>query len=181
MTTTADRYNLAPGYWACRCHNGNTLKAAGVRMCNVCGAVNPAKMPRKPASISHSELPPHTDPVPGIQVRPPPSNAGKATTARPGMNKTEARYRELLMHLVPSVASVRFQPVRLFLANGHSYRPDFLTKDNSGDLTAHEVKGAFIRSRDSRILFDQARQEFGWLIRYWCWAQWKDGKWTIET
>ena len=30
-------------------------------------------------------------------------------------------------------------------------------------------------------LFDQARQEFGWLIRYWCWAQWKDGKWTIET
>ena len=21
----------------------------------------------------------------------------------------------------------------------------------------------------------------GWLIRYWVWAQWKDGKWRIET
>ena len=169
--------------WTCKCtREGTRYHADGVKLCFLCGAVNPnpPRVSRPVAATAANGGPSaHDTAVSRSPGRPAPKTAKQGSAARPRMNKTEARYETLLSH-VPLTVSVRFQPVRLFLANGHAYRPDFMTKDINGNLAAHEVKGAFIRSRDSRILFDQARQEFGWMIRYWVWAQWKNGKWHEE-
>ena len=89
-------------------------------------------------------------------------------------NKTEAEYRRMLPHY----AIVVYEGLRLYLANGHSYRPDWIVRLPDGWIECHEVKSAYIHSRDSRILFDQARQD--WPCFAFVWARKIAGTWKIE-
>jgi len=95
-------------------------------------------------------------------------------------NKTELEYRDrCLLKLKAHGASIRFQSQRFYLANGHSYRPDWIVVLENGQTQCHEVKGEHIHSRDSKVLFDQARVENP---RYfWVWAQKRKEGWVIET
>jgi hypothetical protein len=67
---------------------------------------------------------------------------------------------------------------RTFRVVGHDYTPDWC-----GSGVAIEVKGAFIHSRDGRILFDAARLAHPELK--WIWAQKKKGgkkgdRWQVD-
>jgi hypothetical protein len=96
------------------------------------------------------------------------------TPKRRQPNKTESEYRRML----PRYAIVVYEGMRLYLANGHSYRPDWVVRLPVGGIECHEVKGAYIHSRDSRILFDQARQD--WPCFAFVWARKIDGAWKVE-
>ena len=107
-----------------------------------------------------SATPPAVEVTPG-RVE---TGAGKKRAAkRQQMNGLEAEFlRTELRRLleVGVLARVQFQPFRLYLANGHSYRPDFAAWERCGCVRIYECKGPFIHSRDSQILFDQAAVEY---------------------
>jgi hypothetical protein len=87
----------------------------------------------------------------------------KKAAKRQEMNKLESEFlRTELRRLIEVgvLARVQFQPFRLYLANGHSYRPDFAAWEKCGCVRVYECKGPYIHSRDSKILFDQAATEF---------------------
>lgn len=107
-----------------------------------------------------------------------PSNKESVGKRKPhGPNRTEERYkRDYLTH--PATVTVRFQPFRLYLSNGHSYRPDWGVFYPDGKIALHEVKGPHVHSRDSRILFDTAITDFPWLG--FVWAQWTGEKWKLQ-
>lgn len=109
-----------------------------------------------------------------------PEGAEKSKPSRPGPNKTEQEYRRLYLDASERDGSVvRFQPFRVYLSNGHSYRPDWGVFWPNGAIECHEVKGGHIRSRDSRILFDTARANFPWWS--WVWAQKQaGGVWKVQ-
>jgi hypothetical protein len=99
-------------------------------------------------------------------------------TPKKGPNDTERRYRRIyLEHLADEGAFIMFQPMRLYLSNGHSYRPDFGVFWTDGRAELHEVKGGYIYSRDSKILFDTARVDYPWWD--FVWAQEKKDGWKV--
>ena len=100
-----------------------------------------------------------------------------------GPNKTEQRYYDRYLRGPDDsgFAVVRFQPMRLYLSNGHSYRADWgVFWTISQKVQLHEVKGPFIHSRDSRILYDTARVEFPCFQFYWAQETERGGEWKVE-
>jgi len=90
------------------------------------------------------------------------------------MNKTEARYAELLelRKLAGEILDYKFEPFRLILAGNTSYCPDFLVvfKDH---FEIHEVKG-FLRD-DANVKFKVAARTFPWfkfIMIFWKKKQW---------
>lgn len=103
--------------------------------------------------------PPGADRVPVVAPRPRPAHERPA----PGrMNKTEAAYAnrlEALKRAEQEVKSWAFEAVKLRLADGTFYTPDFLVElVEPGPLELHEVKG-FWRD-DARVKFKVARELF---------------------
>lgn len=89
-------------------------------------------------------------------VSDPPFNAGAVEQRKPpvrGMNKTEAAYERHLYALVEAgeVLWYRFEPMRLRLANGAYYKPDFGVKLRDGSLEFHETKGHWREAARVRI------------------------------
>jgi len=107
---------------------------------------------------------------------------GPSRRRKPGVpNRTEARYFAAFLgeYERSEFATVRYQPWRLYLPNGHSYRPDFVViVHDPVRIQCHEVKGPHIHSRDSRILFDTARAVWPWFD--FVWAQWTGSEWRVE-
>lgn len=134
-------------FWACRC---GQVSSSGIRVCRNCGT------PRNLASA----VPPADESTPApVDTR----TGQKRAVKRQEMNRLESEFlRTELRRLIEVgvLARVQFQPFRLYLANGHSYRPDFAAWETCGAMRVYECKGSYIHSRDSRILFDQAAEEF---------------------
>ena len=107
-------------------------------------------------------------------ILPPPKERHTATP-----NRTEALYARLYLPGPTDGAVVRFQPFRLYLTNQHSYRPDWVVTWPDGRMECHEVKGEYIHSRDSRILFDTARMDWPQWTFVWARKR-KSGEWQIE-
>lgn len=89
-------------------------------------------------------------------VSDPPFNATAITQRRPpvrGMNKTEAAYSDYLQMLKGSgeVLWWRFEPMRLRLANGAWFKPDFGVKLRDGSFEFHETKGFWREAARVRI------------------------------
>lgn len=69
------------------------------------------------------------------------------------MNKTEARYSQLLMgrQLAGEIKKWAFEPVRLRLADGAWYCPDFMVEMPDGRLELHETKGFMREAANVRL------------------------------
>lgn len=60
-----------------------------------------------------------------------------------GMNKSEAQFAQKLefQKVAGDIVWWGFEPIRIRLANGTFYRPDFVTVDKNGRTAIYEVKG----------------------------------------
>lgn len=69
------------------------------------------------------------------------------------MNKLEAAYERHLYGLLSAgeVLWYRFEPMRLRLANGAYFKPDFAVKFRDGSLEFHETKGFWREAARVRI------------------------------
>ncbi len=79
------------------------------------------------------------------------------------MNKTESAYALLLKarQIAGEVAWFRFEGVKLRLADNTFYSPDFFVMLSSGELEAHEVKGArAIFQDDAKVKVKVAAQMY---------------------
>jgi len=106
---------------------------------------------------------------------------GTVAGRRPaGPNRTEQRYYDdfLAAQERAGAVTVHYQGLRVYLGNGHAYRPDWVAVTPAGRVTCIEVKGAHVHSRDSRLRFDAARAE--WPCFAWVWAQWTGSEWRVE-
>ena len=92
-----------------------------------------------------------------------------------GASKTERRFYEMFF-----ATSFRFQDVyetvRLRIAPGTFYTPDFVYQKRDGGVCAIEVKGSFRLGSASRAYtaFMCARDKFPWIEFQW-WEERKDG------
>ncbi len=70
-----------------------------------------------------------------------------------GMNKTEAAYHAHLqtLHALGVVTWHRFEPMKLRLATGAYYKPDFGVRLESGEFQLHETKGHWREAARVRI------------------------------
>ena len=95
-----------------------------------------------------------------------------------GPNKTESEYA----HRYLCASHARFEALVFKLENGHRYTPDWITVDDDGQITCHEVKGPHRHGSHgrSRMAWDQSRVE--WPTIHWVWAvRGSDGVWIIES
>jgi hypothetical protein len=115
----------------------------------------------------------------GQPTAPPADRVDRPTIDRAqGPNKTEAEFLAIVRAANPALADTLQFEGRTFDVAFHTYTPDWYGYD-----TAIEVKGDYIHSRDSRILFDAARHEHPELT--WVWARKrakgrKGPRWEIE-
>jgi hypothetical protein len=94
-------------------------------------------------------------------------------------NKTERRFE--IEFLEPwkhekSIADYYFEEIKLKLANGVLYIPDYAVIEEIGALTIYEVKGGFIRE-DAKIKLKVAASQFKHFKFYL--AQYDKGEWAI--
>ena len=107
----------------------------------------------------------------------------KSNPAPRGMNPTEARYADRLeiLRRAGEIVSWKFEAIRLRLANGAWFKPDFLVvarnEDKGCDIhQIHEVKGfwreaARVRIKVAADLF----KEYDFIV-----VKWEDGNWKKE-
>lgn len=102
-----------------------------------------------------------------------------APKADTGMNKTEARYAEVLeaRRRAGEVREYAFELVTLKLGHDCRWTPDFVVILADGTLELHEVKGGFEREdalvkrkvaaaqTPFRIVFAQYTKASGWVVR----------------
>jgi hypothetical protein len=91
-----------------------------------------------------------------VDVSDPPFKLPASAQGKPpvrGMNKTEAAYAEHLqaLYVAGRVLWWRFEPIRLRLANGAYYKPDFGVKLLDGSFELHETKGHWREAARVRI------------------------------
>lgn len=99
-------------------------------------------------------------------------------------NKTEQAYEDLLkaMQISGEILWYRFECIKLRLADNTFYMPDFLVMKASGELEAHEVKGAkAIFMDDARVKIKVAAETFPlkFIVAYPK-AKKSGGGWEIE-
>ena len=99
--------------------------------------------------------------------------ASNRTSKTKAPTKTEHEYNHVFL-----AGRGRFEAITFRLANGHRYTPDFITVDQDGQITCHEVKGAYKLGsyQRARLAFDQARIE--WPTLRWVWAEKTDKGWS---
>jgi hypothetical protein len=89
------------------------------------------------------------------------------------MNGTEKRFRDEIIRDKPHA----FERAKFRLADNTWYTPDFMVIEDNG-ITFYEIKGGFVRST-GMAKWKIAADLNPWFT--WKWAQYKDGKWTIDT
>lgn len=84
---------------------------------------------------------------------PPPARGRLLDPELERMNKTEADYATLLdlRKQGGEIHSWQFEAIRLRMADGAFYKPDFLVQDVNGYLELHEVKGHWREAAKVRI------------------------------
>lgn len=92
-----------------------------------------------------------------------------------GASKTERRFFQAFLADAFRFADV-FETVRLRIAPGTFYTPDFVYQKQDGGICAIEVKGSFRLGSASRAYtaFMCARDKFPWIEFQW-WEERKDG------
>lgn len=99
---------------------------------------------------------------------------------RGAMNQLETRFaREVLatLKVAGEIGEYRFEAVKLRLAEGAWYTPDFVVKHHDGHLEFVEVKGFWREA--ARVRIKVAAEQYAWLGRFVV-AQRKDGRWQFE-
>lgn len=90
-------------------------------------------------------------------------------------NKTEAEYNRKFLG-----GRGQYEALAFRLPGGSRYTPDWLTVDDDGRITLHEVKGSYRHHSHGRALtaFREAAAAFPWCN--WVWARrGKDGIWQV--
>lgn len=95
------------------------------------------------------------------------------------MNKTEMEYRDSLeaARLAGEVLGYEFETLKLRLADGAWYCPDFVVFRADGDIQCVEVKGGFVREA-SMVRLKVAAERFRFFE--FVLAQKKDGEWSSK-
>ena len=91
----------------------------------------------------------------------PKPSTGRVQQHKPGeMNKTEARFAELLelRKRAGEIEAWYFEPLKLRLAKGCFYTPDFLVIEATGRITFYEVKGYW--RDDAKVKYKTAAEKF---------------------
>lgn len=94
-------------------------------------------------------------------------------------NKTEEEARTILSGVM-NLLIWQYEDKTFELSNGHSFTPDWVNWDES---IVVEVKSEYVHSRDSRILFDCAKQEYPGYTWIWMRKRTKGRKgkrWEVE-
>ena len=161
--------------WVCRCPDSRiNHHAPGVRLCFVCGDVNPT--PRVSRPVAQDARQTTSKPLSGVVGDlgrapgcPAPKTPKQAReTRQPTL--TEQRYHDLYLRQPIADGECRavFEGLTLRLANGHRYTPDWAVfwYADKGVKKVHvelvEVKGAYKLGsyQRARLAFDQASIEF---------------------
>ena len=103
----------------------------------------------------------------------------KGRIKRPGvMNKLETRYSEYLedLRLKGEILRWDYEPVKLRLAKGTYYTPDFRVQKNDGTIEYHETKG-FWRTT-GRVKIKCASETHN--IYRFVGVEWKKKAWIFE-
>jgi hypothetical protein len=96
------------------------------------------------------------------------------------MNQLETRFLcEVLspLEMAGDIAEYRFEGVKLRLAEGAWYTPDFVVKHHDGHLEFVEVKGFWREA--ARVRIKVAAEQYAWLGRFVV-VQRKNGQWQFE-
>lgn len=97
-------------------------------------------------------------------------------------NATERRFE--IEHLKPmlftrEIASYRFEDIRLRLAKGTHYTPDWVTVDAAGRTAIYEIKGGRPRQREAGIMAVKVAANKYPEYVFWL-AVYKAGEWIIQ-
>lgn len=105
-----------------------------------------------------------------------PSGKRKPAHTRGVMNKTEARYADMLeiQRIAGDVLWYGFEFLKFRLGDGAWFTPDFIVIFASGEIHAVEVKG-FLREA-AGVRFRVAADKYPWLT--WVMVERKDGAWS---
>ncbi|WP_052299333.1 hypothetical protein [Rubinisphaera brasiliensis] len=103
------------------------------------------------------------------------------------MNKTEQAYNEVLQTRLEAgeLLSVKFEPMKLRLADRTFYEPDFLVVLSNGEMEFHEVKGRPGQGPggwmdDARVKIKVAAKEY-WEYHFVGVSKLpRDGGWKVE-
>ena len=106
-----------------------------------------------------------------------PFRAAKGVVRPRGMNKIETSYAAYLETLTKAgeILWYQFEPIKLKLAKGSYYKPDFLVVTKDGFLEIHEVKGFWREAARVRIKVAAAIYPFNFLA-----IQRDRGHWIVE-
>ncbi len=107
---------------------------------------------------------PSASPAPSARKSAPP-----AADPWQGSSKTERAFFSAVIAPLGFTFSQVYEVLRLKLAPGTFYTPDFVYRDSTGDLVAVEVKGSYRLGSASRAYtaFMTARDRFPWLRFEW--------------
>lgn len=140
-------------------------------VCLACGKPVPdSASPVGAKGAKAAEIPPESPVATGGAA----VKRGGGTRVSVGPTKTEQRYYDevLASRLAGGLyRRIVFHGLRLYMANGHIYTPDWCCVRATGLIELHEVKGSYrLHSyQRSRLAFDQARVE--WPEFMWVWAE----------
>ena len=103
-------------------------------------------------------------------------NGGPRTLAPRGPNKTEADYNRRIL-----AGAGLYEAITLRLPGGSRYTPDWVTFDDAGAVTLHEIKGSYRLGSHGRALtaFREAAAAFPAFSFVWATRQ-KDGSYDIK-
>jgi len=108
------------------------------------------------------------------------AKGGPAKKRRGQMNRTEARFAKEVLDLMKADGDIhdyRFEPLRLRLAEGAYYCPDFVVKHQDGTVEFVEVKGFWREA--ARLRIKVAAEQYGWLGKFVA-VRLVKGKWEFE-
>jgi hypothetical protein len=113
----------------------------------------------------------------GLQRQPAAEPVARMLPVRRGMNKLETRYarRLELMRLAGEITWWGFEGIKLRLATGAFYKPDFAVLANEGDLQFHETKGFFREAANVRLKVAADLYPFAFYL-----VRWINGEWSIN-
>ena len=121
------------------------------------------------ASEAAPSVPAASSPSSAPAARSPRVSAPSSADPWQGASKTERLFFDFNLAPLGFTFSQVYEVLRLKLAPGTFYTPDFVYRDGTGDLVAVEVKGSYRLGSASRAYtaFMTARDRFPWLRFEW--------------
>jgi hypothetical protein len=96
-------------------------------------------------------------------------------------SKMESEWAERLelLRIAGEIIDYKYEPISVILADGRTYKVDFLVKRKDRIIEAQEIKGWHPNIRDSRTRWLVAAEMLPWFL--WKFCVKKKGKWYVET